>query len=190
MKEIALHILDIAENSVAAGAKTVEITVEENQPDNKIRVSIKDDGKGLDERKLARIADPFVTSRTTRVAGLGIPFLKAAAEECNGGLCVTSKPGEGTCLEVEFQRDHIDRMPLGDLAGTVLTLIVGSPDIRWLFHYRVDGQAFVFDDEPIKQELGDIPLTDPLILRFIRETLQDGVRHVQQAADESRPREM
>ena len=190
MKEIALHILDIAENSVAAGAKTVEITVEENRPDNKIRVSIKDDGTGLDERKLARIADPFVTNRTTRVAGLGIPFLKAAAEECNGGLCVTSKPGEGTCLEVEFQRDHIDRMPLGDLAGTVLTLIVGSPDIRWLFHYRVDGQAFVFDDEPIKQELGDIPLTDPLILRFIRETLQDGVRHVQQAADESRPREM
>lgn len=185
MKEIALHILDIVENSVAAGAKTVEIIVEEDTADDRLRLCVRDDGKGMDERKLERIADPFVTSRTTRVAGLGIPLLKEAAEACNGCLRVTSAPGAGTCLEAEFQRSHIDRMPLGDLAGTVLTLVVGFPDVHWRFHYRVDGRSFTFDDEPIKRELGDVPLTEPEILRFIREMLEEGVKSVQARADKS-----
>jgi hypothetical protein len=181
VKEIALHVLDIVENSVAAGAETVEISVEEDTASDRIRVCVRDDGKGMDERKLDRIADPFVTSRTTRVAGLGIPLLKEAAEACNGSLCVTSAAGAGTCLEAEFQRSHIDRMPLGDLAGTVLTLVVGFPGIHWLFRYRVDERTFIFDDEPIKRELGDVPLTEPEILRFVREMLEEGVKSVQGA---------
>jgi anti-sigma regulatory factor (Ser/Thr protein kinase) len=182
LKEIALHILDIAENSIAAGANRVEITVEENLAGNRIHISVQDDGRGIDEQTLAHITDPFMTSRTTRVAGLGIPFFKAAAEACNGGLQIASTSGKGTRLEAEFERDHIDRMPLGDLAGTLLTLVVGFPEAHWLFHYRIDGQAFTFDNEPLKKELGDIPLTEPSILRFIREILKDGISSVQRAA--------
>lgn len=182
MKEIALHLLDIAENSVLAGAKNVEITLEEDLRGDRIHISIQDDGKGMDQQTLARVEDPFVTSRTTRVAGLGIPFLKAAAEESNGHLHITSAPGEGTRLDVDFERSHIDRMPLGDLPATLLTLVVVFPDTHWLFHYRVNGTAFTFDSEPIKRELGDVPLTEPSILGFLRETLQEGVKSVQQAA--------
>jgi hypothetical protein len=179
VKEIALHILDIAENSVAAGARTIEITVEEDKTSDRLRICVQDDGKGMDQRKLERIGDPFVTERTTRVAGLGIPLLKEAAEACNGYLQVSSAPGAGTRVEAEFQYSHIDRMPLGDLAGTMLTLVIGYPEIHWVFHYGVNGQTFTFDDEPIKRELGDVPLTEPEVLRFIRGTLEEGVKSVQ-----------
>ncbi len=176
MKEIALHILDIAENSIAAGATTIEIAVEEDRIDNRLRLAIRDDGRGMDEKLLARIADPFVTSRTTRVAGLGVPLLKAAAEACNGWLDVRSTPGKGTVLTAEFQLDHIDRMPLGDLEGSFLSLVVGSPEIHWRFQYRVDGRRFCFDTDPVRRALGDVPLSAPGALKWIRETLQEGIR--------------
>jgi anti-sigma regulatory factor (Ser/Thr protein kinase) len=191
LRELALHLLDIAENGVTAGASTITIMVEEDLPNDRLTLVVQDNGKGMDEQLLAQITDPFVTSRTTRKVGLGIPLLKAAAEMCQGHLYITSLPGQGTRLEVEFQRSHIDRMPLGDLAGTWLSLLVGFPKVHWVFHYQAKTQTgegnvqFTFDDEPIKQELGELPLTEPSILAFIRELLQEGVRSVQHAITQS-----
>jgi anti-sigma regulatory factor (Ser/Thr protein kinase) len=191
LREIALHLLDIAQNSVAAGASRIEMRVEEDLVEDHLMLVVQDNGKGMDEQLLRRVTDPFVTSRTTRKVGLGLPLLKAAAEACQGHFQISSTPGQGTRLEVEFQRSHIDRMPLGDLAGTWLTLIVGFPQIHWLFRYRARVQAgqvdedFTFDNEPIKQELGDMPLTEPSILAFIRELLQEGVGRVQQTITQS-----
>lgn len=184
MREIALHLLDIAENSVAAGARNIEITIEEDVQHDRLKARVQDDGRGMDEGLLAQVVDPFVTSRTTRKVGLGIPLFKAAAEACEGSLCITSEPGRGTRLEVVFRRSHIDRMPLGDVAGTLLTLIVGYPEIHWVFRYRADSAEFIFDDEPIKEELEGIPLTEPSILTFLRETLQEGVGEVQKVVAE------
>jgi hypothetical protein len=118
---------------------------------------------------------------------LGIPLLKAASEACNGYLLIESKPNVGTRLEVAFQRDHIDRMPLGDISGTILTLVIAYPDIHWLFKYRaalainIDPVDFLFDDKPIKDELQNIPLCDPTVLKFIRGYIEDGVTSVQNA---------
>ena len=175
MREIALHLLDIAENSVAAGAGEVTIAVTEDVQSDRLRVVVSDNGRGMDKELLARVTDPFVTSRTTRKVGLGIPLLKAAAEACNGYLQITSTVGQGTRLEVDFQRSHIDRMPLGDLAGTMLTLVVGHPDVHWIFDYRVGVEHFHFDDGPIKQELDGVPLTEPTILAFVKAMLREGV---------------
>jgi hypothetical protein len=187
VREIALHLLDIAENSLAAAADRIEITVQEDLLSDRLKCLVQDNGRGMDAATLARITDPFVTSRTTRKVGLGLPFLKAAAEACQGCLSLVSAPGQGTRLEVEFQRSHIDRMPLGDLAGTWLTLLVTCPKVHWLFGYqaRIPGKAnevvFTFDDEAIKQTLGDVPLTEPAILAFLRNLLQEGVSKVQRA---------
>jgi hypothetical protein len=109
-------------------------------------------------------------------------MIKAAAEACQGGLRIVSTPGQGTRLMAEFQRSHIDRMPLGDLVGTILTLVVTTPHIHWLFHYCTNGAAFTFDDELIKKELAGISLTDPSILTCIREWLDEGVEYVQHIA--------
>ena len=185
MKEIALHLLDIAENSVAANAKTVILTVEEDLRKDRLKLAVDDNGKGMDESFLARVADPFCTTRTTRRVGLGIPLLKEAAEACNGNLYITSAPGLGTHLQADFQRSHIDRMPLGDLSGTMLTLVVAYSRIHWVFTYRASGVEFVFDDAPIKRELRDVPMTEPTILTFIREMLEEGVAEVQNAIEKA-----
>ncbi len=185
MRELSLHLLDIAENSVAAQASAIRIHVCEDLPDDRLLLSISDDGRGMDPATVARIVDPFVTSRTNRKVGLGIPLLKAAAEGCNGWLHIQSKPGEGTCLEVEFQRSHIDRMPLGDLPATFLSLIVAHPEIHWQLEYHAilgygsPTASFSFDDQPVKEILGEIPLCDPHVLSYLRETLGEGISEIQ-----------
>jgi hypothetical protein len=188
LREIALHLLDIAENSVAAQASTVTISVCENLVDDTLSASVRDNGRGMDRELLARVTDPFVTSRTTRKVGLGIPLLKAAAEACNGHLLLDSKPGEGTYLEVEFQRSHIDRMPLGDISGTFLTLIVAYPQINWVFNYKMiqpEGEKeYNFNDEPIKEFLEDVPLCEPEVLSYLRELLEGGISDLQKTVGE------
>ena len=175
MRELALHLLDIAENSVAANARNITLTVSEDLQHDRLQMSVEDDGKGMDEEMVSQVIDPFVTSRTTRKVGLGIPLLKAAAEACNGFLTITSKKGKGTLLVVEFQHSHIDRMPLGDVAGTMLSLVVAFPAIHWKLIYSVNDQKFEFDDLPIKETLAGVSLTEPVILAYIRQTLHDGI---------------
>jgi hypothetical protein len=136
---------------------------------------VEDDGAGMSAEMVARVVDPFVTSRTTRKVGLGIPLLKAAAEASNGGLTIQSEVGKGTCIAIAFQHSHIDRMPLGSLKETMLTLVVGSPEVHWIFNYTVDGKTFTFDDQPVKEALDGVPLSDPLVLQYLRETLEEGI---------------
>jgi len=180
LRELALHLLDIAENSVSALASIIQISIEENRATDRLRMVIEDNGKGMDAQTVARITDPFVTSRTTRKVGLGIPLLKAAAEACNGGLEIWSEVGKGTTVTVEFQLSHIDRMPLGDLSSTLMTLVIGSPEVRWILQYTVDGQTFEFDTQPILETLDGVPLTDPAILAYLRDMLEEGVAGVRQ----------
>ena len=181
MRELALHLLDIAENSVSANAGTICITVEEDMAADRLRMVVEDNGKGMDAEMVARVVDPFVTSRTTRKVGLGIPLLKAAAEACNGFFTITSTVGKGTKVVVEFQHSHIDRMPLGNLPSTWLTLMIGSPEVHWVFHYRMNDQEFVLDDELIKQELGDVPLSEPTVIAFLRDILETGIAEAREA---------
>ncbi len=178
MKELSLHLLDIAENSINAGASHVTISIDENTNEDRLTMSVKDNGKGMTPEMALRIVDPFTTSRTTRKVGLGIPLLKAAAEMCNGFLSVTSQPGVGTELVVQFERGHIDRMPIGDLTGTILHLVVGSPDTHWTFIYKADDEIFEFDDQFLKDELDGIPLSEPEVLSFIRNELTNGIKKI------------
>lgn len=175
MKELSLHILDIAENSINANASHIFIFVEENSEDDRLTLKIIDNGKGMSDEMALRIVDPFVTDRTTRKVGLGIPLLKAAAEMCNGFLNINSSIGKGTEIIVQFQRSHIDRMPLGDLSGTILHLIVGNPQINWTFQYKVNDQVYEFDDKYLKQELVGIPLSEPDVLAYIRNEITTGI---------------
>jgi hypothetical protein len=185
MKELCLHLLDLAENSAAAGADSIQIQIAEDVQADRLTLSIQDNGRGMDADLVARVIDPFVTSRTTRKVGLGIPLLKAAAEACAGNLEIHSIPGIGTRVDIWFQRSHIDRMPLGDLPGTMLTLLIAHPEINWQFIYRgrdPRGEAlepFEFDDAPIKDSLGEIPLCDPEVLGILRPMLVEGIVNVQ-----------
>jgi anti-sigma regulatory factor (Ser/Thr protein kinase) len=183
LRELALHLLDIIENSISAGASRVIVTIEEDLLADTLSMCIEDNGKGMDAEMVSRVIDPFVTSRTTRKVGLGIPLLKAAAEDCNGSLTIDSTPGAGTKVSVKFQHSHIDRMPLGDLPGTFLGLVVGSPDVQWIIRYTFNQATFEFDNQPILEELEGIPLTEPAVLQYLRTTLEDGFSSIKQSSE-------
>jgi len=179
LKEISLHLLDIVENSLSAKADEICITITENSRTDTLNIKIQDNGIGMDAETVAKIIDPFVTSRTTRKVGLGIPLLKAAAEACNGYLKIWSEKGKGTDVEVQFQLSHIDRMPLGDIPGTLLSLVTGTPNVHWVCRYSVDDKEFVFDDQPIKAELEGVPLSEPEVIRFLKNYLKEGFSQIQ-----------
>lgn len=184
MRELSLHVLDIAENSVSAGSSKVEISVIEDLINDRLSIVISDNGKGMDAETVKRVLDPFVTSRTTRKVGLGLPLLRAAALGCNGDLTIESKPGVGTTTRVTFQHSHIDRMPLGDLAETWLTLLICSPEVNWVFHYQVDDDVFYMDDLELKKELDGISFTEPGVMHIIRNLIRDGVDSVSKKTKE------
>jgi len=183
MREIALHLLDIAENSVAAESKNVSIHIHEDLFHDRLTASVIDDGRGMDAETAERVQDPFYTTRTIRNVVLGIPLLKSAAEMAEGNFSLQSEPGKGAWVEAEFRHSHIDRMPLGDLSSTFLTLLISHPQIDWTFLYRVtdknaQSRDFIFESAELKSELGDISLTEPEVLTFLRGIFEDGIGEV------------
>ena len=171
MREIALNILDIAENSVKAKASLIEITV--TAADNILTVTITDNGKGMSKDFLEKVTDPFTTTRTTRKVGMGIPLFKDAAEMTGGSFEIESEPGRGTRVTARFVIDSIDRAPLGDISDTAVTLL--GPDIDFVWVYTVNGRSFTFDTREIKAELGDIPIESPEIISFLRNLLKENI---------------
>jgi anti-sigma regulatory factor (Ser/Thr protein kinase) len=179
MRELSLHILDALQNSLEAGATLVELTIEEDLVADLLTIIIGDNGRGMSEDQLARIFDPFFTTRSTRHVGLGIPLFRAAAQRCNGDLTVTSQLGEGTTLCAEFQHSHIDRAPLGNIAGTLLSFILsGSCDLHYA--HRVNGRAFEFRTDGIRTELGNIPLTHPKVRKWLQDFIDEGEQTLQE----------
>ena len=158
MRELSLHILDIAENGVTAGADCIQILVEEARTDDHLKIVIQDNGSGLPPEKREKLTDPFVTTRTTRRVGLGLPLLAVAAERCEGDFKVTSEPGQGTRVEATFRFNHIDRAPLGDMASTITTLILGNSDIDFVYTHIIDGRDFNMDTREIKTEMADLTM--------------------------------
>lgn len=179
LEDLSCHILDIAENSAAADAETVTIVLEELHRDDWLRLSVDDDGRGMDPDRCARVYDPFFTTRTTRRVGLGIPFLKQAAEACEGKLVLSSRLGEGTSLRATFRYDHIDRPPIGDVAATLVTLLAGSPRIRWIYRHRVDDREFVLDSRELIGVLEDPEmLRTPRVAEWLRSYITENLEEI------------
>jgi hypothetical protein len=175
VQDLSLHILDLAENSIAAGATRIEIRVDEENSRDLLTIEITDDGKGMSREMAGRVLDPFVTTRTTRKVGLGLPLFAQAARACNGGVVIDSEPGRGTRLKGTFQASHIDRKPWGSMVDTLITLIAGNPGISFYYGHRTDEYAYSLDTEEIRKELGDVPVSDPRVIRLIRGDLEDGL---------------
>ncbi len=172
MKELSLHILDVAENGISAGADQIRIEVLEDRRWNRLTLKIIDNGKGIPTDQIDRAIDPFYTSRTTRRVGLGLSFLDAAATRCGGHMRIQSDPGKGTEIVAEFVRDHIDRAPLGDMAGTMITLMMGSPMVDFEYRHRVDDDEFIISTREIKESFDGRPVTDPQVFQYIMTTLR------------------
>lgn len=177
MKELSLNILDIAENSVKAGASLTEIHISET--DDTVVIKITDNGCGMTEEILKSVTNPFYTTRTTRKVGMGLPLLKLEAEQTGGEVTVESKPqcdypeDHGTVVCARFNKKHIDFTPLGDVISSIITLIQGHPDTDFLFEHNVSGKTVRLDTRELRTVLEDVPLNSYEIINWIREYLAE-----------------
>ena len=176
MRELALNILDIVENSVKANATLIEIDV--SAKDNLLTVSVKDNGKGMSEEFLSKVTDPYTTTRTTRKVGLGLPLLKMEAEMSGGRFSISSKLGVGTVVTTDFQIDHIDRPPLGDLGETMSTLLSGEDSVDYVLTYSVNDVGFTLDTRELKAELDGVPISEPEVLLFVKNYIRENISQI------------
>lgn len=177
MKELSLNILDVAENSVKAGATFTQILIDEG--DEAFAITIIDDGCGMSEEVVKSVVDPFYTTRTTRKVGLGVPLLKLAAEQTGGSLEIESRTTEefpdnhGTKVVAKFNKNHIDFTPLGDVISSITTLIQGHPDTDFLFIHKVDGKEIKLDTRELREVLGGVSLGEYEVIKWIEEYLKE-----------------
>ncbi len=175
MEDLSLHILDIAENSIDAGATEIDIIIKESSAEDLLTFSLLDNGRGMDAETLEKVSDPFFTTKKVRRFGLGIPLLKQAAEECNGVFSLESSPGRGTLIAVVFQRSHIDRKPMGNIGATMVVLVSGHPDIDFTLTYVRDDFSYQFDSSAVKKALDGVPINLPDVLKLIKGDINEAV---------------
>lgn len=176
MRELSLNVLDIAQNSIAAAATQIQMEVVECTDAHTLTIGIYDNGCGMTDEQVKSVLDPFYTTRTTRKVGMGVPLFKMAAEQTGGTLTVSSKVGIGTNIKAVFHTDSVDFTPLGDMASTVTTLVSMNTEIQFLYRHKVGKKEFVFDTAEIREILGDVPLSEPAVMQWMREFIEENTK--------------
>jgi len=175
MPELSLNILDVAQNSIHAGASLIEISLKAESSADRLTLTISDNGCGMSPEQVEKVTDPFFTSRTTRKVGLGIPFLKMAAELAGGIFRIESQEGVGTSVFATFRLNDFDRMPLGNMAATMTALISASPDTNFILHMEQDGRGFNMDTRIFREILQEVPLCQPEVLNYIGDFIRENM---------------
>jgi hypothetical protein len=178
MKELALNILDIVQNSIRAKADVISISVRESVVNDVYEIDIKDNGTGIPEETVKKVTDPFVTTRRTRKTGLGLPLLKYHAELTGGSLEIKSKPGEGTEIMARFSNSHIDRQPMGDISGVITILLASENDIDFIYHHRTDSGEYSFSSYETRNILETGNFQEAELLRDIRSIIDENLREI------------
>ena len=145
--EIALHILDILQNSLYASATIIEIHIIKPINSNEITVRICDNGSGMTKMQLRKCFDPFFTTKENKAAGLGIPFFKYAAELSGVNFSVESDKKNGTEIKAVFCTDSIDCIPVGDIFSTVYSAFISNPEIYFYVCIDINGVSVNCDSE-------------------------------------------
>ncbi len=145
MEDLSLHILDIAENAVRAGGKKIMIELLEDQSNDRLTLSIEDDGKGIDKEIVDKVLDPFFTTKDGKEVGLGLALLSQAAEQAGGELRIDSEEAKGTKVTATFQLSHPDMKPMGDVFATMAALVAGNPSTQFILDYKKGDDCYHFD---------------------------------------------
>ena len=178
MRELADNIMDIAQNSISAGAALTEVHVKISHTADLITFTFKDNGCGMDEEMVKAVIEPFTTTRKTRKVGLGLPLLKQTAEMTGGALDIQSTVGVGTVVTATFGLGHIDRPPMGDVAGAWFSLVVMNPEKDFLFTYDYDGNVFTFDTREVREAVAPIPLNQMEISAWIKDCISTEINEL------------
>lgn len=179
MQDFAMHLLDLAHNSISAKATKLLIDINESPSNDRFEIGLTDDGCGMDEETLKKARNPFYTSRTTRRVGLGIPLLEGTTKQCAGKFHLKSTPGKGTFIGSTMPYKCIDRPPLGDVGQCVAMILQAAPTIHLTFDYTYENETFSLDSDEIKATLGDVSIDEPEILLFIQSYVQEHIKALQ-----------
>ena len=174
MRELSLHILDVIQNAVEAGATRVQVSIVEDAEEDRMEIEILDNGRGMDAEILEQVKNPFYTTRATRHIGLGVPLFLAATRQCEGDLSLDSEPGKGTRLRATFRYSHIDRAPLGDLPEALFAILLSEHPVDIDYIHRIGTREFRFDSSEIREELAPVPLNHPRVRNWLMEVLREG----------------
>ncbi|MFA8299907.1 MAG: ATP-binding protein [Hyphomicrobiales bacterium] len=178
MKDLSMHIMDIVQNSTRAKAKLIEIYIVESEKKNQLDIVIKDDGMGMDKDMLDNVTDPFTTSRTSRKVGMGLPLFKQSAEQSNGNLSISSQKGVGTIVNVEFELNHFDRPPMGDMAEAISMIITGNPDFDFVYSHITDKDEYVVDSREVKEAIDGVPISSPDVYNLMKEMIGENLKEL------------
>jgi len=178
LEDLSLHILDIVENAISAKAKIIEILVMEEPGEDRLTIEIRDDGIGMDEEVSQKAVDPFFTTRSLRKVGLGLSLMAQAAQEAGGSLRIESTLGKGTRVIATFQYHHIDRKPLGSMVETMMTLLLGNPELEISYTHQKEGKSYVFSSSWLKNRFKDRSLIDPEIIQWVKTHLKEGLEQI------------
>lgn len=173
MRELSLNVLDIAQNSIQAAATCITVAVTADTDADRLTIVIADNGCGMDRQQLKQVQDPFYTTRTTRKIGMGVPLFRMAAQMAGGRFHITSAPSAGTKITAEFQLSHINRPPMGDMAGTITALIQMNPALDVIYRVTADNASFELDTQTIRQQLEDVPLNHPDVLDWVQRYISE-----------------
>ncbi len=181
MKDLSMHIMDILQNSTRAKAKNITLEVLENHDADTLTLVFKDDGCGMSQETVEKVVNPFFTTRTTRKVGLGLPLLKQNSEMTGGSMKIDSTLGVGTTVTAIFGLTHLDRPPMGDLAGTMVLTIAAHPEIHFVFHFqRTQGGEqttdYVLDTDELYEALDGVSLQEPEVMSYIKEMVEENIR--------------
>lgn len=176
MKELALNILDIAQNSLDARASEIKLQIKESDKSNILSIEITDNGAGISEDMLKTVDDPYTTGRTSRNIGMGIPLLKYHAQQAGGNLEISSRKNIGTNLKVWFRKDHIDRQPMGDLSGVIRILLSTEKEVNFIYEHHTDIGSFRISSQEIKNELELVNLLDNELLTQIENLIRINIK--------------
>ncbi len=177
MIDLAMHMMDIVQNSIRANATKIEIVFLENSQSNTLTFSVKDNGLGMAKETVKKLENPFYTTRTTRKVGLGVPFLKMTSEQSGGFLKIDSQQGVGTTVEAVYRTDNPDCLPLGDLGGYVVLLFIANPGIHFSFRYKIDENEFLIDTKDLKKQ-GITELSNSEMAAAVKEYINENLKIV------------
>ena len=173
MRELSLNVLDIVQNSITAKATLIKIELIEDINNDSLKINIFDNGKGMTDEQIKSVTDPFYTTRTTRKIGLGIPLFKMAAEMSGGSFKIESIVGVGTKIFTSYIHSSIDRMPVGNINGTVSMLIQMNPDIDFVYTHTFNEKSYSLDTRELREQLEDVPLDTPDVIEWINDYLKE-----------------
>ncbi len=183
MRDLSLHILDLVQNAIEAGASEIQLEIVEDTTLDRLCIKLVDNGRGMSPSELGKVTDPFVTTRTTRKVGLGLSLLAMSTSCCDGSLTIDSAVGQGTTVTACYRYSHLDRPPLGPLPPTLVTILAANPGIRFCYRHIYNGKSFEFDSQEIAVVLGDIPFTQPEVLIWLKQFLRDHYDRLQGGTD-------